>query len=230
MFFQCRYAFRSRSAWDRVTPRRRLGPIFNPAAPMQASFPIPLLLSDDPKGIGGDVVVFKECACQKFCPEEIETEPLVVCSNEPFSLTFSLVNGNADISATWTDEEGNPIADPDNVSITHTDCAPGVYEFYLTSVCQEDLNVEFSDTLQVTVVTDDLSPFITTIEEDCFIDVLIDAGCEDFISIVGDIPVIGPGDSGTVTIDLVQTTDPVCTEFSVDLSFDCSCGSAIFLW
>jgi gliding motility-associated-like protein len=197
------------------------GPFF-PASPAGViSYTTPSL--NDPKGIGGDVFVFKECACQKFCPEEIETEPLVVCSNEPFSLTFSLVNGNADISATWTDEDGNPIADPDNVSITHTDCAPGVYEFYLTSVCQEDLNVEFSDTLQVTVVTDDLSPFITSIEEDCFIDVLIEAGCEDFISIVGDIPVIGPGDSGTVTIDLVQTTDPVCTEFSVDLSFDCSC-------
>jgi hypothetical protein len=206
-----------------VLPEGVYGDIFTPAAPAGAISYTTDLTFDDPKGIGGDVIIFKECACQKFCPEEIETEPLVVCSNEPFSLTFSPLNGNADISATWTDEEGNPIADPDNVSITHTDCAPGVYEFYLTSVCQEDLNVEFSDTLQVTVVTDDLSPFITTIEEDCFIDVLIDAGCEDFISIVGDIPVIGPGDSGTVTIDLVQTTDPVCTEFSVDLSFDCSC-------
>jgi gliding motility-associated-like protein len=205
-----------------VLPEGVYGTIFAPAAPagVISYTEAPL---NDPKGIGGDVVVFKECACQKFCPEDIETEPLVVCSNEPFSLAFSLVNGNSDIIATWTDEEGNPISDPNNVSITHTDCAPGVYEFYLSSVCSEDLNVEFSDTLEVTVITDDLSPFITTIEEDCFIDVLIDAGCEDFISIVGNIPVINAGDSGTVTIDLLQTTNPVCTEFSVDLDFDCSC-------
>jgi gliding motility-associated-like protein len=206
-----------------VLPEGVYGTIFNPAAPMGAiSYTIPPL--EDPKGIGGDVVVFRECACQKFCPEEIETEPLFACSNEPFSLAFSLVNGNADIIATWTDEEGNPVADPDNVTITHTDCAPGVYEFYLTSVCADDLNVEFSDTLEVTVVTDDISLFITTIEADCFIDVLIDPGCEDYITIVDDIPVIGFGDSGTVNIDLFQTTDPVCDNFNVDLSFDCSCG------
>lgn len=206
-----------------VSPSNAYGTAGNPASPQGIISYNDPSVNGDPKGIGGDVVVFKACDCEKFCPQGVLTEPLTVCSNEPFSLEFALVNGNADLTANWTFEDGSPVPDPTNVTIQHSDCAPGTYQFYLTALCELEQTTEYLDTLQVTVITDDLSPFFTIVEEECFVDLQIDPACAAYIELIGTIPDIMIGDSGTVFLELMQTTNLVCVQQSVALSFNCQC-------
>ncbi|MEM1220718.1 MAG: hypothetical protein AAGH79_17490, partial [Bacteroidota bacterium] len=175
------------------------------------------------KGNGGDVQVFQECACEAICPLAIATEPLSICSEEIFSLTVSEIGGNAPIITTWTDENNIIVSDPSNVSITHTDCAPGTYLFFVTAECEADQSITFTDTLEVTVTTNDIQPFITFIEQDCFIGVEIAVGCEDYISLTTPLPNINIGDSGSITAIVEQSTDPVCTQVSQSLNYNCQC-------
>ncbi|MEO1713197.1 MAG: hypothetical protein AAFU60_07675, partial [Bacteroidota bacterium] len=162
------------------------GTNFAPASPAGAIAYIPDFIFQDPKGIGGDVVMFKECACELTCPLQVATPPISVCSDEIFALNVQVQGGQSStLDISWTDANGDPVPDPNNVSITHTDCAPGVYPFYFEALCQLDQTTTFLDTLEVTVVTDDLSPFLTIIEEPCMVDLLIENGCENFISIIG---------------------------------------------
>lgn len=201
------------------------GTAANPASPAGAIAYIPNFIFEDPKGIGGDVMMFKECACEQTCPAEIVTAPISVCSDEPFGLAFNAQGGQGStLDFTWTDADGNPVPDPDNVTITHTDCAPGTYPFYLNATCILDQGITYTDTLEVTVITDDLSPFLTILEQPCMVDVLIENGCEDFISIVGTIPAIMVGDSGSVSVDIVQTTLPACVSQNVVLEYNCQCA------
>ncbi|MCB0641804.1 MAG: hypothetical protein KDC44_09205, partial [Phaeodactylibacter sp.] len=207
-----------------VSPENVFGSFGSPASPQGVIAYNDPSVTDDPKGIGGDVFVFKRCSCEPICPQDLLTEPLAVCSNEPFSLNFAVSNGNVLPSAVSTFEDGTPVPDPDNVSIDHADCAPGVYTFYLNATCEADLVTEYLDTLEVTVVTDDLSPFFTTIEEDCFIDLVIDPDCAAYIELIGTIPDIMIGDSGSVSLELMQTTEPFCAQQTVTLEYNCQCG------
>ena len=206
-----------------VSPENVFGAFNNPASPQGVISYVPPAFAGDAKGMGGDVVIFKSCNCAPVCPDDLITEPLAVCSNEPFSLNYEVLNGNIQPNIAWTDEDGNPVPNPNNVTIEHVDCAPGEYLFFLNATCETDQTINYLDTLVVTVVTDDLTPFFTTVEEDCLIDLLIDPNCVDFISINGTIPDIMIGDSGTVQVDLLQTTDLICTQQSVFLSFNCQC-------
>ena len=175
------------------------------------------------KGNGGDVQVFQECACEIICPDQIVATPISVCSGEPFSLEITSSNGNASLITTWTDQNNQPVPDPGNVSIIHSDCAPGTYQYFVTAECSEDQNITFTDTLEVTVVTDDILPFLTFVEEGCLIDILIESGCEAYIDILTPIPTIEIGESGSVQIDVVQNTIPSCDQLVATLNYDCQC-------
>ncbi|MBR9921513.1 MAG: hypothetical protein GYB31_11800 [Bacteroidetes bacterium] len=194
----------------------------NPASPAGV-VSYGLNMFNDPKGVGGDVYMFKECACEVECPLEIVTQDIVVCSNEPFDLTYNQQGGSAELDPIWTDENG-AIVDPVGLSLQNDNCAPETTTFYLTAFCIQDSEETYLDSLTVTVITDDLLPFIEVIEEPCFIDVLIDADCDEFLELVGDLPTIGPGDAGTVSLDVIQTTDDICTSLNIELSYDCACA------
>ncbi|MCB0705706.1 MAG: T9SS type A sorting domain-containing protein [Saprospiraceae bacterium] len=177
----------------------------------------------DAKGIGGDVFVFKACILSG-CPIAIEGSDIVTCSNESFSLDFDISGGTADdVEVTWTDLSGMEI-DPTDLSIENNDCAPALIQYVVTAVCIEDTTVMLQDTVNVTVITDDISPFITIIEEPCFIDIVIDSACTEFLTIVGDIPVINPGDVGSVTVEIMQTTKMSCSILEVTLNYNCACS------
>ncbi|MEO1713441.1 MAG: gliding motility-associated C-terminal domain-containing protein, partial [Bacteroidota bacterium] len=61
------------------------------------------------------------------------------------------------------------------------------------------------------------------IEQDCFIGVEIAAGCEDYISLTTPLPNIDIGDSGSFTAIVEQSTNPVCTQVSQSLNYNCQC-------
>ena len=123
----------------------------------------------------------------------------------------------------WTDSGGN-VVDPNGIVLENDDCAPAVFEYLITVYCLEDSAVVLSDEVAVTVVTDDISPFVSVIEEDCFVDVVIDQGCEDHLNIIGDIPVINPGDVGSTTIEVWQTSKISCDVLEITLSWNCACS------
>jgi hypothetical protein len=178
---------------------------------------------DDAKGIGGDVFVFKQCIVDLACPTEIIGDDVIVCGGEPFPLTFQTAGGDGELAVTWTDANGT-VVDPDSVVIEHTGCIPDVLEYFVTGVCLEDSTVVLQDTITATVFSSDISDFVTVIEEPCFIDVIIDPDCEGFLTLIGDpIPVINPGDSGTIFVEVVQSGIFACGSLELELSYDCSC-------
>ncbi len=194
----------------------------NPASPSAViSYGPP----NDVKGIGGDVHVFKECACTVTCPTDIEGLDMYVCSGDTFNLSYTLIDGNADTDASWTDSLGNEI-NPDSVVIDHSACAPGTYPFYVTAICLEDSTQIFTDTVIITAVTNDISPFVSSSADDCSVDVTIDPLCLDYLTLVDTIPIINPGDSGTVCINVVQTSPIVCDTLEICLDYDCPCDAS----
>jgi hypothetical protein len=182
---------------------------------------VPFSSDNDPKGVGGDVYVFQSCNLVA-CPTEIQTEDVVVCSEEPFDLEFMII-GEGEVTSTWTNSAGDEV-DPFGLMLTNADCAPLEEVYTITAVCEDDTSQVLTATLTVTVVTNDISPFITIIEEPCNVDVIIEPGCEEFLTVVGDIPVINPGDAGTVDVIVVQTTPISCDSFPITLTYDCSCS------
>ncbi|MBR9919515.1 MAG: T9SS type A sorting domain-containing protein [Bacteroidetes bacterium] len=177
----------------------------------------------DAKGIGGDVFVFKACVLSA-CPTAIEAVDRNICSGETIDLDFFMTGGTPDdATITWTDSDGNVVF-PIGVTIENTDCAPLIAEYYVTAVCLEDSTNVLQDTAFVTVLPTDLSPFITIIEEPCNIDVIIDPDCADHLTLVGDIPDINPGDSGTVTVTVMQTAKMSCASLDIELTYNCACS------
>ncbi len=200
-------------------PAYTYGTEFNPASPAGIIGYVPDYTMADMKGIGGDVEVFNGCAT--ICPSGINLSDLEVCSDELFDLSLQISGGNPDsLTISWTDASGNPVS-PNGLSITHTDCAPGSYPFYVSVSCLADNTVTFEDSLLVSVYASDLSPFYTTIEEPCMVDVLIDSNCSNELQLIGQIPDIQPGDTGTVSLQLLQTSGPACAEEQIELSYAC---------
>jgi gliding motility-associated-like protein len=198
------------------------GSPINPAEPAGVIAYIPGTVSDI-KGIGGDVYVFKDCNIEQSCPLQVATTDLTVCSGDLFDLTFNLQGGNLEVDVSWTDGEGNEI-EPVGLSIDHTECGPGTYTYYLDANCVEDTTQVYADSVVVTVIPSDLTPYYSVIEEPCFVDFILETGCEDYLSVIGDIPTINPGDSGTVTLQLIQTTVPACDTLEIELNYNCSCS------
>lgn len=206
-----------------ILPEGVYGSSGNPASPAGAiSYGVVDDEFNDPKGVGGDVKVFTECLCVITCPTEViaTVSPGAICSGSSVQFDFTAVGGNAELEASWQDMEGNPI-NPDGLILENTSCTPAIYDFILTVICLEDTSMVFSDTVSVTVYGTQVSPFVTVTEEACVIDLVIDEDCAPFFNITGDIPVINPGDTGTVTLQ-VTSIDPLqCATESFDLSYAC---------
>ena len=176
----------------------------------------------DPKGMGGDVYMFKACVLQD-CPTAIVGTDLDVCSGELFDLEYTLTGGNPDeVSITWTNSMGMVI-DPENAMIMHDACAPAEFEFVVEAICLADSTI-LTDTALVTAYTTDISPYVTVVEEPCFVDVIIDPDCADFLTIIGDIPVIEPGDVGTAIVQVVQNGPVSCDTLEIELEYNCACS------
>ncbi len=201
------------------------GPFGNPATPSAIISYLPGGVPFDVKGIGGDVHVFKECACTVTCPTDIEGDDMYVCSGDTFNLSYTIIEGNADTEATWTDSLGNVI-NPDSVVIDHSACAPGTYPFYVTAICLEDSTLTYTDTVIITAVTNDISPFVTASSDACSVDITIDSLCLDYITLMDTIPIINPGDSGTVCINVIQTSPISCDTLEICLDYDCPCDAS----
>ena len=176
----------------------------------------------DPKGVGGDVKVFSQCDCQVVCPDEITAmaSDTVICSGSPVSLAFTITGGNATMTANWTDQSGNAI-DPENLTLNNANCQPAIFEFTLTAVCDEDSTVVLTDKVSITVFTSDIGPFVSTVQENCNIEVNIGPECADFLTVVGEIPDINPGDSGVVSIQVISNGPLQCASESFELSYNC---------
>lgn len=179
----------------------------------------------DPKGVGGEVQVFRECVCLDpiVCPEEVvaEVSPSVICSGESVTLSYTLDNDSVPVLVTWTDEAGTIITDP-NQTPTNSDCAPATYSYTVQVICLEDSSIVLTDEVSVTVFTDDISPYVSGISDgECVIGVEVDSLCADYITIVDPIPIINEGDEGIVTISAVSSDSLGCASTSVDLEYDC---------
>ncbi|MBR9919469.1 MAG: T9SS type A sorting domain-containing protein [Bacteroidetes bacterium] len=151
----------------------------------------------------------------------LEATDLKVCSNELFDLEYTSSGDPSGIS--WTNSDGDVI-NPMGISIQHDDCEPGVYEYIVSGICPDDSTTLLTDTAYITVITDDITPFFDVIEEPCLVDVVLDSACAEYIQVLGDIPVINPGDSGSVTVEVLQTTKMTCTSEEVTLDFNCACS------
>ncbi|MCB0705338.1 MAG: gliding motility-associated C-terminal domain-containing protein [Saprospiraceae bacterium] len=197
------------------------GAPFAPASPAGAiSYTSPDI--GDAKGIGGDVYVFKECDNEPSCPLQVATTDLTVCSGDGFDLTFVAQGGNTELEAIWTDANGDEV-ETTGISLINNACAPASYTYYLTANCMIDSTETFMDSMVVTVVTNDLTPFFTVVEDPCFIDVQIDPDCADYLTLIGDIPTISVGDSGTVVLQLVHNSVPSCDTLEIPLNYNCTC-------
>ncbi len=199
-------------------------PFGNPASPSGIIAYLPGGVPFDVKGIGGDVYVYKECACEVVCPDSINATDQYVCAGEAFSLSFSQSGGTAPLDATWTDTLGN-IVNADSIVLSHSECAPGDVAFYVSAICLEDSTQMYTDTAIITVLTDDISPFVTSSSDSCSVSVEIDPQCSNYLFLLDTLPIINPGDSGTVCINVVQNAPIVCDTFTVCLDYDCPCTS-----
>lgn len=179
----------------------------------------------DPKGVGGEVQVFRECVCAEpiACPEEVvvSISSTEICSGSSVTLSYTLDIDTIPVIVTWTDDDGNVILDP-NQTITNGDCAPSIHTYFIEVICIEDSSLILTDDVSVTVYTDDISPFISgTGDGECVIGVTIDSLCQNYITIIDPIPPILAGDEGTVTINAVSNDPLACASASVDLIYDC---------
>jgi len=176
----------------------------------------------DPKGVGGDVKLFEQCDCNVVCPTEIiaSASETQACSGTAINLTYSVNGGNAPLNPTWTDQNGT-VVNPNDLVLTNTDCALTSLTFTVTGICEEDSSIVLSDTITVQVFPSEIAPFVTTSESACEISLTIDAACADYLTLVDPLPVISPGDSGTVVATVI-TTDPLqCGSEQFELSYNC---------
>ncbi len=203
-----------------TVPQGAFGSPFDPASPAGIIAYIPGTENWDLKGVGGDVELFIPC---QSCPTLEDLEPLSVCSGEPFELNYEVIPPTDSLIVTWTDANGN-VVNPDSVVIEHTDCAMGLYPYYLHAVCYLDSTVTYDDTLEVSVLPSDLSPFYTVVEEPCYVDVLLDPDCAEYLAVIGELPIIEPGDSGSVTVQIVQLDKMSCATEEITLHYHCSCS------
>jgi gliding motility-associated-like protein len=206
-----------------IIPEGVYGTTGNPASPAGAiSYGVVDDEFNDPKGVGGDVKVFKECLCVITCPTEViaTASPDTICSGAISQLDYTVIGGNAEVEASWLDMDGNPV-NPDSLPLQNTGCAPLIYDFILQVVCLEDTSIILSDTVSVTVFGTEVVPYVTVTEEPCEIALVIDEDCAPFFNITGDIPIINPGDTGTVTLQ-VTSIDPLqCASETFNLSYAC---------
>ncbi len=176
----------------------------------------------DPKGVGGDVKVFVQCSCVVTCQTEItaSASDTVVCSGTAVNLSFSASGGNAVLTTTWTDADGNTIT-PDNLNLTNTDCAPVAFTYFVTAICQEDPTIVLTDSITITVFATDISSFVDTVQGACVVEVNIDPACADYLTLVGDLPTINPGDSGTVVVNVVSNDALQCANEPYTFNYNC---------
>lgn len=176
----------------------------------------------DPKGVGGDVEVFLQCNCTVTCPTELTAtvSATEVCDGSEVTLSATITGGNSPVTLNWLDADGNTV-NPVGVVLSNSNCAPLEVSFYVTAVCEEDPTIVLTDTVTVTVFTNDIAQFVEITQEPCLVGVEIDPACEAFLTVIGDIPAISPGDTGTVVVEVASTDGPACASIPVELSFAC---------
>ncbi|GEM_PF-2856703 len=202
-----------------VLPAYTYGTNTNPASPAGLIGYAQDYTASDLKGIGGDVEVFNGCLTN--CPTAISTIDLSVCSGESFDLSFQPINGASNqLSINWTDASGSPV-NPTALVLNNELCTPEEHTFYITAVCNADNSISFQDSLIVSVHPADLSPFYTTIEEPCLVDLILDPNCTDYLQLSGEIPDINPGDTGTVQLQLSSIGNMNCAVEKITLSYAC---------
>ena len=204
-----------------VSPSGKFGEPAHPVSPA-GYFAYTPVFNNTAEGIGGDVKMFNDCTCNEpLCPAGVSVENLVVCAGEPFDLSAEGIGLGA-WTFSWSTLDGTPV-DPNLYTVSNPDCGIEEIPFLLTATCQEDALQILVDTVFVQVVTDDIMPFVEIIEEPCRVDVLIDSSCTDFITVANKIPLLGPGDVGSVEVTLVQTTEVTCDSTTIILNYDCPC-------
>ncbi|MBI1224292.1 MAG: T9SS type B sorting domain-containing protein [Bacteroidetes bacterium] len=195
----------------------------NPATPIGAiSYGVVSNNGTDPKGVGGDVKVFVQCDCAIVCPTEIvaTASDTVICSGSSISLGYYVEGGNSPVTPTWTDQNGNTI-DPENVLLSNQDCAPATYTFTVTANCEEDPSIVLTDEVTIKVLATDILPFVSTVQEPCNIALNIDSACAQYLTVVGDIPVINAGDSGSVVLTVMTNDSLICASQPYTLNYNC---------
>lgn len=206
-----------------ILPQNTFGASGNPASPAGViSYGTVNNNGVDPKGVGGDVKVFVACECQIICQTAITATATdtLLCSGSPLNLNYIATGGNSPLNVTWTDQNGNTV-NPDNLVLTNTECTPADFTFTVTAICEEDTSIILTDAISITVWPTDISPFVTTVETACQVAVNIDSTCMEFLSLVGDIPPINPGDSGTVTVNVVTNDSLHCASETYSLNYNC---------
>lgn len=181
--------------------------------------------SGDPKGVGGEVQVFRECVCAEpiVCPEEVVASvfPTETCSGEIVLLDYTLDIDTIPVSVVWTDDAGNVLTSPDQTP-TNDECVPAIYTYFVEVICLEDSSVILTDDVSVTVYTNNIAPYVTGISDgECIIGVEVDSLCAAYITIVDPIPDVNAGDEGVATINAVSNDPLSCAATSVDLPYDC---------
>jgi gliding motility-associated-like protein len=176
----------------------------------------------DPKGVGGDIWVYKGCGCVQVCPTNIaaSADASAICSGNEVTLNYTQWGGNVATIPVWQDLSGNPV-NADSLFLFNNDCAPVTYDFVISTLCEIDATNILKDTVSVTVFGNEVLPYVTYTEEPCEVSLSLDPDCSVYFETVGTIPVINPGDTGIAVI-MVMTTDSLqCGSATFNLSYAC---------
>lgn len=206
-----------------ILPQNTFGASGNPASPAGIiSYGTVNNNGVDPKGVGGDVKMFVACECQVACQTEITAtaNDTVLCSGSTLNLGYTATGGNSPLTVTWTDQNGDTL-NPNNLVLTNTECAPATFTYTVTAICEEDPSMILTDAINITVWPTDISQFVTTVEAACEISVTIDPACTEYMMLVGNLPPINPGDSGSVTVNVVTNDSLHCASETYNLSYNC---------
>lgn len=140
------------------------------------------------------------------------------CSNDIIDLNFTTDAPDSLITVFWA---GPGDVFDNQVWLSNDECAPADFEFVVTVICNDDQTVMLTDTVNITVYPNDLSPFIIENESDCEVSLDVAQGCEDYIS-VSDALLILPGDSGSTDIFVSYLPSNLCVDpYAVTLEYDC---------
>ncbi len=118
------------------------------------------------------------------CPTAIiaSASSLQACDGEVVSLSATSNNGSA-INTTWTDQNGNAVANPSAVTVTSNGCAPGSFTYTVLATCVDNPAVSFTETVTVTAYPSDISVYVTPNFTPCSATFTVQSGCEPYINV-----------------------------------------------
>ncbi len=154
------------------------------------------------------------------CPDNVTASlsALSVCSGQDVEL-LTTVAGSGSVLISW---QANGVDVNGNIyNAVNNNCAPSTVTLEMTAVCEDDNNQTYSESFNLTVYPSDISSFVETVEQDCFVAINPISGCENYIT--GSSFTASEGESGTVDLTAEYSNGISCIDsHTVSLSYNCA--------